>query len=166
MEDHSALAEFKQGIQLLRDRSPVQASEHFHRAAELEKQNPYYLSFLGVSLARGQQDWVAAATLCETALNLKRRGAQLYLNLAEVYTCAGRREEAVAVLDKGSIYFIDDPRIRRARANLGRRRSSVLPFLERGHFLNRSLGKLRHCVMAGILRSADSNRISRLAASL
>jgi len=164
MQDHSALAEFKQGIQLLRDRSPVQAYEHFHHAAELEKQNPYYLSFLGVSLARGQQNWAAAADLCETALRLKRTGAQLYLNLAEVYVYAGRRKDAVAVLDRGAIYFIDDPRIKRAQADLGRRRSSVLPFLERGHFLNRSLGKLRHCVLVDLLRSVGSSRIPPSAA--
>ena len=148
MEDHSALAEFKQGIQLLREGHPTDAYDCFHRAVELEKQNAYYLSFLGVSEARGQKNWAAAADLCETALSLKRNEAQFYLILAEVYMSAGRREDAVAVLDRGLIYFIDDPRIRRARAKLGTRRSSVLPFFERGHFLNRSLGKIRHLVFA------------------
>jgi hypothetical protein len=32
---------------------------------------------------------------------------------------------------------------------LGKRCSPVLPFLERGHFLNRSLGKLRHRMARG-----------------
>jgi Flp pilus assembly protein TadD len=147
-DNSSALAEFKQGIQLLREGYPAEAYDCFQRAVEVEKQNAYYLSFLGVSEARGQKNWAAAAGLCETALSLKRNEAQLYLNLAEVYMSAGRREDAVAILDKGLIYLIDDPRIRRARSKLGRRRSSVLPFLERGHFLNRSLGKLRHRVSA------------------
>jgi len=157
MGDHSALAEFKQGVQLLREGYPAEAYNCFYRAVELEKQNAYYLSFLGVSRARGQKNWTAAADLCETALSLKRNEAQFYLNLAEVYVSAGRREDAVAVLDRGLIYFIDDPRIRRARARLGRRRSSVLPFLERGHFLNRSLGKLRHGVLARLHKSEYSN---------
>jgi len=117
-DNSSALAEFKHGIQLLRDGSPVQAYEHFQHAAELEEQNPYYRSFLGVSLSRGQQNWAAAAALCETAVSMKRGEAQLYLNLAEVYVSAGRSKDAVTVLDKGLIYCIDDPRIKRARGNL------------------------------------------------
>jgi hypothetical protein len=78
------------------------------------------------------------------ALSLRRNEAQLYLNLAEVYVAAGRRDDAVEVLDRGLIQFRADARIRRARANLGKRCSPVLPFLDREHFLNRSLGKLRH----------------------
>jgi hypothetical protein len=37
-------------------------------------------------------------------------------------------------------------RIAWMRRKLENRRSPILPFLERGHFLNRSLGKLRHQV--------------------
>jgi hypothetical protein len=66
--------------------------------------------------------------------------------LAEVYVSAGRRDDAVAVLDRGLIHFRTDARIRRARADLGKRSSPVLPFLEREHFLNQCLGKLRHRV--------------------
>jgi Flp pilus assembly protein TadD len=144
MAENSALVEFKLGIKLLRDGHSADAVEYLRHAAELEQQNPYYLSFLGVSVARAQRKWAPAAKYCETALSLKRNEAQLYLNLAEVYKSAGRRDDAVEVLDRGLIYFKADARIRRARANLGRRRSPVLPFLERGHFLNRYLGKLLH----------------------
>lgn len=157
MGDNSAVAEFKQGIQLLQEGYPVEAHHRFQRAVELENQNAYYLSFLGVSEARGQKKWAAAADLCESALKLKRDEAQFYLNLAEVYLSSGRREDALAVLDRGLIYLIDDPRLRRARAKLGRRRSSFLPFLERGNVLNRSLGKLRHRVLARLHKAAPAN---------
>ena len=152
MADNSAVAEFKQGIQLLQEGYAAEAHDRFHRAVELEKQNAYYLSFLGVSEARGKKNWAAAANLCETAIGLKRNESQFYLNLAEVYLFAGRRKDAVAVLDRSSIYVSDDPRLMRARAKLGRRRSSVLPFLKRGHSLNRILGKLRHQIVARIPR--------------
>jgi Flp pilus assembly protein TadD len=147
MAEDSALAEFKQGIDLLRKGHSVEALKYLRHAAELEQQNPYYLSFLGVAVARAQRRWSAAASFCETALSSKRNEAQLYLNLAEVYVSAGRRDDAVEVLDRGLIYFKADARIKRARANLGRRCSPVIPFLERGHFLNRNLGKLRHRVL-------------------
>lgn len=157
MGDSSALIEFKLGIQLLREGYPAEARDRFRRAVELEKQNAYFRSFPRVSEARDQENWAAAADFCETAVGLKRNEAQFYLNLAEVYLSVGRREDAVAVLDRGLIYRIDDPRIGRARAELGRRRSSVLPFLERGHFLNRSLGKLRHRVWARLHQPLYSN---------
>jgi Flp pilus assembly protein TadD len=155
MAEDSALAEFKQGFILLRNGHSAEALEYLRHAAELEQQNPYYLSFLGVAVARAQRKWSAAVKFCETALNSRRSEAQLYLNLAEVYVSAGRRDEAVAVLDRGLIYFRADARIRRARANLGRRCSPVMPFLERGHFLNRSLGKLRHRLL-GRLGSSEN----------
>lgn len=153
MTDKSALAEFKQGILRLQKGYAADAYEYLRRAAELENQNPYYLSFLGVSVSRSQRKWADAVVLCETALSLKRNEAQLYLNLAEVYVSAGRRDDAIAVLDRSLSYFRVDARIRRARANLGRRRSPVLPFLERGHFLNRSLGKLLHHSLGRLRKS-------------
>jgi Flp pilus assembly protein TadD len=153
MSEHSALAEFKQGVKLLRSGQPAEAVEYLRHAAELKQQNPIYLSFLGVSVARAQRKWAAAVKLCEMALSLRRNEPQLYLNLAEVYVSAGRRDDAVEVLDRGLKYLSVDPRIRRARADLGRRSTPVLPFLERGHFLNRSLGKLRHRVFGRLGKS-------------
>ena len=147
MAEHSALAEFKQGMKLLQNGQSVEAVEYLRHAAELNQQNPYYLSFLGLSVARAQRKWAAAVKLCETALSLRRSEPQLYLNLAEVYVSAGRRDDAVAVLDRSLMYLRVDTRIRRARADLGRRCSPVLSFLDRAHFLNRSLGKLRHRVL-------------------
>ncbi len=155
MAEDSALAEFKEGIKLLRNGHSAEALEYLRHAVELHSQNPYYLSFLGVAVARSERKWPAAVKFCETALSSKRSEAQLYLNLAEVYVSAGRRDDAIEVLDRGLIYFNEDPRIKRARANLGRRCSPVLPFLERGHFLNRSLGKLRHRV-SGHLRKLEN----------
>ncbi len=155
MAEHSALDDFKQGIKLLRNGQSDEAVEYLQHAAELKQQNPFYLSFLGVSVARAQKKWAAAVKLCETALGLRRTEAQFYLNLAEVYVSAGRREDAVAVLDRGLFYLRIDARIRRARANLGKRRAPVLPFLEREHFLNRGLGKLRHRVLGRSGRSEN-----------
>ena len=68
MAEDSAFAEFKQGINLLRNGHSAEALEYLRHAAELEQQNPYYLSFLGVSVARAQRKWAAAVKLCETAL--------------------------------------------------------------------------------------------------
>jgi Flp pilus assembly protein TadD len=155
MADNSALAEFKQGITLLRNGNSAEAFEYLRRAAELKQQNPLYLSFLGVSVARAQRKWDAAVQLCQTALSLRRNEAQLYLNLAEVYVSAGRRDDAIEILDTAPKYCGVDARIGRVRSSLGRRHSPVLSLLGRGHFLNRSLGKLRHR-MLGRLRKSEN----------
>lgn len=155
MADNSGLAEFKEGITLLRNGYSAEALEHLRRASELEQYNPYYLSFLGVSVARAQRKWAAAVNLCEIAVSVKRDEPQLYLNLAEVYVSAGRRDDAIEILDTALKYCRGDARIKQLRGSLGRRDSPVLPFLERGHFLNSSLGKLRHRTL-GRLRKSQS----------
>src|SRR5882762_10405048 len=112
MLDTEAFREFKQGLAFLRDDYAVKALPHMRRAAELDKNNPYYMSYLGVVLARSEEKWGEAERLCDAAVRMKRNQAQLYLNLAEVYTAAGRREEALEALDAGLKYarrffFID-----------------------------------------------------------
>jgi Flp pilus assembly protein TadD len=161
MPDSEALTEFKLGVRLLRDGRPAGALAHFRRAADLEPQNPYYMSFVGLSLARAEMRSAPALKLCETALSMKRNEAQLYLNLAEVYVSAERREDALITLDRALASLGRDVRILRARRKLGRRRSPVLPFLEREHFLNRHLGVWRH----RILTWADAPRVPLLHSS-
>lgn len=148
MADNAALAEFKQGIKYLRDAHPNSALVHFRNAVELNRHNPYYISFVGVSLARAERNWAPALNLCETALGMKRNDAQLYLNLAEVYTSAGRRGEALMILDRALVSLGRDARIQRARRKLGSRRPPVLPFLDRENILNKYLGSLRHRLMS------------------
>ena len=147
MTDTVALIEFKQGVRMLCDSHPQNALEHFRKAVDLDQHNPYYISFVGVSLARAERKWEPALKLCELALSMKRNEAQLYLNLAEVYTSAGRREEALT-LDRALASLGPQARIQQERLKLGRRRSPALPFLDRQNFLNRYLGVLRHRILS------------------
>jgi Flp pilus assembly protein TadD len=146
MADSPALIEFKQGMRMLRDGHPNDALVHFRAAADVEMHNPYYMSFVGVSLARAEKKWEPALSLCEAALRMKRTEAQLHLNLAEVYVAAGRREEALLTLDRAAASVGRDARVQRARQKLGSRRSPVLPFVSRANILNRKLGILRQRV--------------------
>src|SRR5436853_7243882 len=110
MLDTEAFREFKTGLTLLRDRRAAKALPHMRRAVELDKNNPYYMSYLGVVLARSEGKWGEAQKLCDSAVRMKRNQAQLYLNLAEVYTAAGPREEALEVLAAGLNYARRDIR--------------------------------------------------------
>src|SRR5579863_7121749 len=142
MTDTEAFKEFKQGLALLRDNFAEKALPHMEKAAKLEKNNPYYMSYLGVVMARSEQKWAEAEKLCDSAVRMKRNQAQLYLNLAEVYATAGRREDAVETLQAGLKFARRDVRLTIAMNRLTNRREPVLSFLDRQHPMNRKLGLL------------------------
>ena len=144
MMDTEAFREFKAGLTLLRDNYPQKALPHMRRAVELDKNNPYYMSYLGVILARSERKWAEAEQLCDSAVRIKRNQAQLYLNLAEVYATAGRRDDAVEALQSGVKFARRDVRLNIALNRLARRRSPIFNFLSRQHPLNKKLGVLRH----------------------
>src|SRR6266702_192667 len=54
MMDTEAFREFKTGLTFLRDNYAVKALPHMRRAVDLDKNNPYYMSYLGVVLARSE----------------------------------------------------------------------------------------------------------------
>jgi len=138
------MVEFKEGVELLKNEYPQKALVRFRRAFECEKHNPYYISFLGLSIARAQRKWDQASELCEIAVQLKPTEVQFHLNLGEVYASAGLREKALDKLDDALERFGDDMRLTQARSKVENRRAPVLPLIGREHFLNRELGKLRH----------------------
>lgn len=138
------MLEFREGLELLKNEYPAKAVEKLRQAFENDRRNPYYISFLGLSIARAEQNWEHALELCETAVRLNRKEIKFHLNLVEVYSLAGWREKALQKLDSALQLFGNDSRLKRVRAKVVERRSPVLPFLERSHFLNRELGKLRH----------------------
>lgn len=139
-----AFEEFKLGLTRLRDGFPAQALQHIQRAAQLEQQNPFYLSYLGLLLALTRKRWAEAERLCTTALRIKRTHPQLYLNLAEVYLAAGQRQEAIEALVLGLQYTNRHPSLLRTLERISMRRPPILPFLPRANVVNRMLGRLRH----------------------
>src|ERR1700726_3623507 len=130
MMDTEAFREFKSGLTLLRDNYAIKALPHMRKAVDLDRNNPYYMSYLGVVLARSEQQWGEAEKLCDAAVRMKRNQAQLYLNLAEVYATAGRRDDAVEALQAGLKFARRDVRLSIAMNRLMRRREPVFTFLE------------------------------------
>ena len=51
-----SIEEFKKGVELLKSAYPHKALPCFRRAFEGDQHNPYYISFLGLSIARAQQN--------------------------------------------------------------------------------------------------------------
>lgn|SRR5690349_8939430 len=142
-----AVAAFTEGVKMLKNSYPKKAVVLFRRALECDQGNPYYLSFLGISILRGERNLTEAVKLCEQAIQRKRGEIQFHLNLADVYASAGLRESALHTLDRALQSFGDDKRLTSARSRVQKRRNPVLPFLTRENPLNRELGKLRHRIL-------------------
>jgi len=141
---------FKEGMTLFRSGYYGKAVAKFQEAVGLEKQNPTYISYLGLLVALAHKKYSEAEQLCHTALRMKRTETQSYLNLAEVYIQDGKKEDAVETLTIGLQYTKRDVRLTRALRKLGVRRPPVFPFLERKHFLNRHVGRLRYRVLQAL----------------
>jgi len=139
-----AFQEFRSGLTYLRGGDALRALPHLRSALDHEPSNPFYISYVGVAVAAAEQKWAEAEKLCHSAMRMNRRQAQLYLNLAEVYVAADRKQDAADVLARGLHYAPHDTRLKMALERLALRRPAVLPFLPRQHAINRNLGKLRH----------------------
>jgi tetratricopeptide (TPR) repeat protein len=144
------VVEFREGIKLLKNEYPQKALVRLKRAFESDQHNVYYISFLGLAIARAQRKWDQASDLCEIAVQLKPTEIQFHLNLGEVYALAGRREKALDKLDHALRLFGNDARLVQARGKVEKRRAPVLRFLGREHSLNRELGKLRHRILKSL----------------
>src|SRR5262249_47780383 len=132
-----AVAEFAKGVEFLKNGYASKAVQCLKRAVESDSRNPYYLSFLGLSMASAHRKWDQAIELCEAAKKLKRREIQFHLNLADVYVAAGRREDALNTIDRALQSFGNDKRLQMARNRAENRRAPVISFLPRENPLNR-----------------------------
>lgn len=147
MSETAAVKEFREGLALLGNGYASKAMDHFSRAVELDRTNPFYLSYRGLALAAAERNWDEAEEICYTALRMRRTQPELYLNLAEVYRLAGKKSDAVETLSTGLRFTKRDARLAQALRRLGNRRPPVLGFLDRESFLNKELGRLRHKVL-------------------
>src|SRR6266700_4447259 len=78
--------EFREGVELLKNEYPEKALVRLRRAFEGDKHNPYFMSFLGLSIARAQRKGYKAAELCELSVQLKPKEIQFYLNRGDGYS--------------------------------------------------------------------------------
>lgn len=144
MDEGYVREEFSKGVALLRAGEAHEALPHLRRCAAHDPLSPLYISYLGLATGLAEDNWDEAEDLCYQALRMGRQQPNLYLNLAEVYRRTGQKDEAVWLLRAGLDLTKQDPSIFEVLSQFGVRQCRVLTFLDRKHFLNRNLGKLRH----------------------
>ena len=119
-----AFQEFRAGLAFLRGGDAHRALPHLRAALDQEPANPFYISYVGVAIAAAEQKWAEAEKLCHSAMRMNRRQAQLYLNLAEVYVAADRKQDAADILARGLHYAPHDLRLKLALDRLAMRSAS------------------------------------------
>lgn len=154
MSNELAMKEFKEGLDALRNKFPRQALVHLKSAVDLEKTNPFFLSYLGLTMAMTDGNPAEAEDLCYDAVRKQRNQPELYLNLAEVYRLNGKKEDAIETLTNGLKLTKRDARLAAALRKMGMRQPPVLTFLDRKNFINVQLGKLRSKVLKASAKSA------------
>jgi tetratricopeptide (TPR) repeat protein len=102
------------------------------------------LSFFGLCLALVQRKFKPAIDLCRRAIELQFYTSEHYANLTRVYVAAGNRKKALETVDAGLKQIPDDPSLMAVRKTLGVRARPAVPFLDRAHPINVTLGQSRH----------------------
>jgi tetratricopeptide (TPR) repeat protein len=102
------------------------------------------LSFFGVCLALVQRKFKTAIDLGKRAIELQFYNADHYANLTMVYVAAGNRKKALETVEAGLKLLPEDERLLLVRNSLGVRSRPAVPFLDRSHPINVTLGQSRH----------------------
>jgi tetratricopeptide (TPR) repeat protein len=106
------------------------------------------LSHFGLCLAMMQRKFKPAIDLCKLAIELQFYNADHYANLARVYVAAGNRKKAINAIEQGLKSHAADETLLDVRRQLGVRAKPPVPFLDRAHPINVTLGQARHAKKA------------------
>jgi tetratricopeptide (TPR) repeat protein len=102
------------------------------------------LSYFGLTLALVQKKYKPAIDLCKRAIEVEFFNADHYGNLARVYVAAGHRKKALETVEAGLKVTPEHDELLALRHALGVRSRPPLPFLDRSHPVNVTLGQARH----------------------
>jgi len=128
--------QWKEGLAVL-----GKVAEADRQGAELHGQ---FYSYLGYGIARYERRVKEGLALCEHSIKLQFYEPENYVNLARVHLLARNRRKAVTALTQALNLNASHPGARALAREIGWRQRPVIPFLSRGNFLNRILGRMRH----------------------
>jgi tetratricopeptide (TPR) repeat protein len=108
------------------------------------EQVPDGLSWYGVCVAMINKAYDHAIECCRVALERQPKNAVHYLNLGRIHVISGNRKKAVEAAEQGLAVAPHDVELIGFRQQLGVRARPTVPFLERAHPVNVTIGQLRH----------------------
>jgi len=102
------------------------------------------MSYFGLCLALIEKKYKAAIELCKRAVALQFYNPDHWVNLTRVYAAAGHRRKALDAVETGLKQHPDYEPLVAIRHTLGVRARPPVPFLDRSHPINVTLGQARH----------------------
>jgi tetratricopeptide (TPR) repeat protein len=112
----------------------------FEMALEECPEEPLYMSYLGLALAKARRNGKRAIELCEKAARRHFYQADLLHNLGRVYLMSGQRGKAHVTFREGMGLGDDADRNFEGLEEMGVRIKPVFSFLDRKHPLNKYAG--------------------------
>ncbi len=103
-----------------------------------------YYSYLGYCLAVYESRYNEGIKLCQAGVDREFYQAETYWNLARTYLLLDSRRKASDAIKRGLRVDPNSALLRSLRKSIGARKRPVIPWLARGNWLNRMLGKARH----------------------
>ena len=139
---------YQLGCAYIKEGNYREALVYFRRQMAVYENDPSveipsdFLSNYGMAIAMAENRIAEAINYCRKAVRQEKRNPEFYLNLGKVYLKADQKLNAVHVLNKGLKIAKHHEGIMNELKQVGVRQPPVLPFLPRGHFLNKYLGLL------------------------
>ena len=118
------------------------------QATANEKLPGLFYSYLGYGIADSENRYKQGLSLCKLGAEVGLFEAETYLLLARTYMLLDKKRPAIRVLDRGLEIDRNDRALRCMRESFGVRSRLPVPFLERGHFLNRCIGEMRRALLS------------------
>jgi tetratricopeptide (TPR) repeat protein len=125
--------------------------------------DPFILSYFGCLQALVDKKYRAGVEKCKQALSLIRKQSSFgeemmyqvfYLNLGRAYLSAGKKKDALDAFQKGLKYDNSNADIRMELRELGSRKKTLVPFLDRSNPINKYIGLILH----GTNKTPDKKR--------
>lgn len=162
----------KEAVRLLREEKDKTASEYLddlkvllrrknHKAAihllmealESYPDNAFLLSYYGSMISIAEKKHKDGIAICKSAIEKLDSTVPFgqeffypvfYLNLGRAYLAADLKKEAIDAFVKGLAVDGNNTDLKWEMKKLGERKSPPLPFLPRGSFINKYIGKVRY----------------------
>jgi tetratricopeptide (TPR) repeat protein len=137
--DESVNALTLQGVKALEQGNSLVALMHFETAAKKES-TPIVMAYYGYCLVLERQEYRKGLSLCLQATEKVPNDSKLWLLLGRTCLQAGQKTAAMKAFRRG-LKVGRNPEITAELRRLGMRKPPVIASLDRGHLLNRQLGK-------------------------
>lgn len=128
------------GVQAIDQGNTMMALMHLEDASK-KGNSPALKSYLGFCLAKERLQFKKGVALCREATKQEPMNSQFWLNLGRVCLLAKQKRPAIEAFRRGLKANCNQQIVEELK-RLGLRKTPVFSNLDRGHFLNRNVGKV------------------------